>query len=575
VSDSGEALPILVVDDEPQYLATVKITLQMARLGEVEVCEDSREVLDRLGARRHSVMLLDLSMPHMTGSEIIEAVHVRHPDLAVIVLTASTNLEDVAHSLSHGAYDYLLKPVDKSRLITSVRRAMTFQRVHRENLLLKDLLLSDRFDALGRATSAQSASDDWKLLKTVREEYRMLFSSLLVPTFVAEASDLSVKYANRAFLAFMGLPDRGADAVESHSLLRWLDERSCNALLDAVARGSTIDGLELQGDREGRTQTVLMSIRCSRDTGYVEGSFLDITERKTLEERLVQAQKMDALGRMAGSVAHDFNNILTALNGHLALLADEPLSESARGTVRELQSIYQRGADLTRQLLAVGGRQAPPREPQDVHAVLRNLQGMLAPMLGRHVTLHLETRAERSVILASRMQVEQVFLNLLINARDAMPEGGTICVTTSSVILGPDQTHSMPGLATGRYLRVGVRDNGQGMDAETQRRIFEPFFTTKAPGKGTGLGLSTVFSIVSAASGGIEVRSAPGQGAEFITYWPEAAQPRTDARSPASLSSACPGSIDQGEPERHGGAAPFGGDKVDPALVLLERRPDQ
>jgi PAS domain S-box-containing protein len=259
-------------------------------------------------------------------------------------------------------------------------------------------------------------------------------------------------------------------------------------------------------------------------------TFRDITARKQLEEQYRQAQKMDAFGQMAGGVAHDFNNILTAVLVQLNLMQTEPdLRESTRASLLELNGYVQRGASLTRQLLMFSRRQAMHVQTLDLNHVIEGLVKMLRRILSENIKLEFPDASVPVWIAADAGMIEQVAMNLCVNARDAMPDGGRLVLRTGIVTLDARSVRS--GAAVGRYAFLSVTDTGIGMDEATTKRIFEPFFTTKPVGKGTGLGLATAYGIVNQHRGWIEVESAVGQGSTFRVFIPAAREaPRKDER---------------------------------------------
>jgi two-component system cell cycle sensor histidine kinase/response regulator CckA len=244
----------------------------------------------------------------------------------------------------------------------------------------------------------------------------------------------------------------------------------------------------------------------------------DITERREMEDRLRQGQKMEALGRLAGGVAHDFNNLLTAILGYADWLYDElPIADTARrDQVAEIQKAATRAAGLTRQLLAFSRHQVVQPTVLDIPKVVENVMPMLHRVIGEHIDVSQETLGHIPAVLADQNQIEQVVLNLAVNARDAMPNGGRIVIQISVVQIAQSLEHS--GLSSGEWVRLDVRDTGTGMDEATQSRIFEPFFTTKEFGRGTGLGLATVYGIIRQMGGVIQVDSEIGRGSTFSVY---------------------------------------------------------
>jgi PAS domain S-box/PAS domain S-box len=247
----------------------------------------------------------------------------------------------------------------------------------------------------------------------------------------------------------------------------------------------------------------------------------DITERRTLQEQLTQAQKMEAIGQLAGGVAHDFNNLLTAIRGFAELhLAEHPPGDAGRADVLEIEHAAERAAQLTRGLLAFSRRAEVHPGPLDLAAVARDAVTLLQRLVGEDIVVGLDASPDVPLVLADRVHIEEVLLNLAANARDAMPEGGTLNVTVAAVTLNRRFVTAHPGAQTGRHVLLAVSDTGAGMDETTQSHLFEPFFTTKPRGEGTGLGLASVYGIVKQAGGYIGVESSPGGGSVFRIYLP-------------------------------------------------------
>jgi signal transduction histidine kinase len=290
--------------------------------------------------------------------------------------------------------------------------------------------------------------------------------------------------------------------------------------------------LELRGLRADGTDfpLELTVARIGADSrAALTGFFRDITERRALEEQLRQSQKLEAIGRLAGGVAHDFNNILMSIMGaaDLMLMQLAP-DDAARDEATEIKQSVDRGAGLTRQLLAFSRRQATRPRLFALGDVVRGMDTMLRRLIGPEIDFQI-VRGAAVMVHADPAQIEQVILNLVINARDAMPEGGDLTISVDEVELDEAAAVLNAEGRTGRYARLTVADTGTGMDEQTRARLFEPFFTTKEQGKGTGLGLSIVYGIVRQATGYVAVASEPGQGTAFVIYLPLATVPQTAA----------------------------------------------
>ncbi len=290
----------------------------------------------------------------------------------------------------------------------------------------------------------------------------------------------------------------------------------------------------------------------------VVGVMMDVSEEKRLEDERRQSQKMEAVGLLAGGIAHDFNNLLGVITGYAELVQRslEP-GHRAHSRVSEILKAAERAAGLTRQLLAFSRRQVVQPKVLDLKDVVHALEPMLKRILGEDVRLVTWFAPDDVIVNADPGQIEQIVMNLAINARDAMPRGGRLTVHTARARLDEAFVRSHPGARAGAYALLEVSDEGTGMDPATLARIFEPFFTTKEVGRGTGLGLATVYGIVKQNDGYIEVESAPGAGSTFKVYLPEA-----EGSAPEAVADAVAGS---GRRRRRGGNDPAAGGRGRPA----------
>src|ERR1039457_741196 len=292
-------------------------------------------------------------------------------------------------------------------------------------------------------------------------------------------------------------------------------------------------GMDLAGRRRDGSEfpvEVSLSHIDTREGLFAIAFVSDISQRKRLEEQLVHAQKMEAMGRLAGGVAHDFNNMLTVIPGYNRMILDElsPL-DPLRGNAEEILKAADRAAALTNQLLAFSRRQIMRPYVLNVNAVLGGTQKMLRRLIGEDIQLDLKPARDVGNIRADPVHIEQAIVNLAVNARDAMPTGGRITIESANVHLDETYTRTHPGVQPGEFVMIAVSDTGHGMDAETRRRIFEPFFTTKERGKGTGLGLATVYGMVKQSGGDIWVYSEIGKGSTFKLYFPRVSVPISES----------------------------------------------
>ena len=313
-----------------------------------------------------------------------------------------------------------------------------------------------------------------------------------------------------------------------------------------VRQGEVVEPFETRLLRkDGSTIEVWLSDSPIRDaSGAVTGISAitrDVTgrnraeaERRALEERLRQSERLESLGQLAGGIAHDFNNLLAAIMSFAAFVAEETADRpGVAADAAQIQATAQRAAQLTRQLLIFSRREKPQLQVLDLNAIVADITSLLSRTIGGNVQLRTEPAGDLPAIEADRGQVEQVLLNLAINARDAMPGGGTLTITTSPADLRNADTRLHPASGPGRYAELAVTDTGTGMSAQTAARIFEPFFTTKPPGQGTGLGLSTVYGIITGIGGSLRVESEEGTGTTFRLYFPAASSATAEAAAAA------------------------------------------
>jgi PAS domain S-box-containing protein len=367
----------------------------------------------------------------------------------------------------------------------------------------------------GICTDITARQREEAALRASQERFATIFRASTVAITISRFSDGQFLDANDAGVQLSGFTLEELLSHSSAELGLWARAEDRVRVFEQLRQQGSVHGLETVLRRKSGE---LRDVRMTLDLIDVDGQTCilalthDTTELKGLENRLRRAQKMEALGRLAGGVAHDFNNLITAINGYAALVLDSlPPSASARAGIEHIQRAAGRAASLTQQLLVFGRPQARPPAVVDVNAALSGLAAhMLHRLIGEDIRVETVLAPELVRVEIDPVQLEQVLLNLALNARDAMPKGGRLRITTSNQ-LGDDSI---------AWARLRVEDEGDGMDEATLAHIFEPFFTTKEPGKGTGLGLATVYTIVEQAGGRIAVSSQPGRGSCFEILLP-------------------------------------------------------
>jgi len=324
------------------------------------------------------------------------------------------------------------------------------------------------------------------------------------------------------------------------------DPAEYTRLIDEFRRTGRMDGVEVRWKRkDGALITARISGRAvaagDAPADVIEAIAEDITERRVLEDQFRQAQKMEAVGRLAGGIAHDFNNLLMVIGGYTEVLLNQlPPDHGLFSKAEAIQQASDRATTLTRQLLAFSRKQLLELKVVDVNAIVSDMERLLRPLIGEDIELTTQLAPSIGCTRADAGQLEQVIMNLVVNAKDALPKGGKICIRTAGVMHDESDRSEHSYIKNGPYVMISVSDSGHGMDRETQARIFEPFFTTKEKGKGTGLGLSTVYGIVKQSGGYVFVQSELGRGTAFTIYLPRVDEP-CDALGLRSVASASSG----------------------------------
>jgi len=508
-------LRVLVVDDAGDHAELVR---EMVRLvdawpdAEVTKAESYATALEAFDRTTFDLAFFDYWLGSENGLRLIGEIRQRGIHTPVIVLTGH-GAEDVAvEAMKAGAADYL----SKSNLsVDAVGRAMRYAL------------------AIGAREEQQRAAE--QALRTSEERFRALVENSWEVLLLLDQEGRITYTTPSAGRQFGWTPDSmiGQPLVD---LLHPEDQRHvAQRLSSAASRPGEQMMTEARIRRSDGSYRSMDAIVVSRlHEPAVDGVVFnarDITEGRRLEEQLRQAQKMEAVGRLAGGVAHDFNNLLTAILGYCNLALDDMAPDDmSRRDLEEIKDAGERAATLTRQLLAFSRRQMLQPEAVDLNRLVRQTQKMLTRILGEDIELSVELAADLPLVNADPASVEQIIVSLAMNARDAMPEGGRLVLETAVVELDGSYVDSHATVLPGPYVMLAVSDTGEGMDAATRSRVFEPFFTTKAQGKGSGLGLATVYGIVKQSGGYIWVYSEPAHGTVFKVYLPIVSAPIATAR---------------------------------------------
>ncbi len=495
-SISSDPIHVLVVDDDSQLLRTLSDILNHRGYSPHTASSASEGLALAAQSPAPAVALVDLKLPDMDGLELVSRLREISSLTETVILTGNASVDTAVRALREQSHDYLLKPVAPDQLLGVLSRASErWRRRHVE-----------------------------ETLRQTEERSHLLLES--ISDVVAVLDDKGcLNFATSSLEKQLGY---SLDDVTGRSCIDWLHSEDAEKLrsfvLVQVSSPGATGSIELRVRHKDETwRTLACQVTNLRDRPAINGFLVtarDVTAAQQLERQFRQAQKMETVGNLAGGIAHDFNNVLTAVLGYSELaLAHPELPADLHADIDEIQQAGQRAARLTRQLLAFSRQQ--PTEPKlvNITTVVNELSKMLERLIGEQIALEIKHEPDVAPMRVDPTHLEQVVINLVVNARDAMADGGTVALEIANVAV---VTQIEGGPVPGNYVRLSIRDTGVGMTEEVRARVFEPFFTTKEPGKGTGLGLSTCYGILQQANGGILIESEPGRGTTVHTYWPRA-----------------------------------------------------
>ena len=553
--DSDEAL---LFGDTPEASRQWSFEIDSAMQG-----QDGLKMVERAleEGRPYSTAFVDVRMPPgWDGVETIQHLWKSDPRLQVVICTAYSDFswEQITGKL--GATDKLLilkKPFDNVEVL-QFAHALTEKWLlgRRASLRMEELdeLVRERTAALQAANEQLSLEVQERILieaalRVSEHRFSKAFNASPIAMAIVSCKGHCFVDANESFSKTLGWPRAEVLAETLTSLPMWKDRANLSALLSRLESEPCVSGLAcVVKTRSGDSREARVTAEPFDLDGAPHILLLveDVTERVQLEERLRQSQKMEAIGQLAAGVAHDFNNILTVIRGHVSLqLAGSHLQDASRSSLAQVLAASERASSLTRQLLSFSRRQVAQPRAMELDRVIGQVGDMLRRLLGEQVALEVSCPADLPAIVGDPGNVELVLMNLAVNARDAMPDGGTVRIAAEPLNFTQTDCARFPERLPGGYVRLSVSDTGCGMSPEVLARVFEPFFTTKEIGKGTGLGLATVYGIVRQHSGWIEVRSQPGSGTTFDVYFPcstsaleEPAEPDAEPQPEAALGGA-------------------------------------
>jgi two-component system, cell cycle sensor histidine kinase and response regulator CckA len=508
---------IMVVEDESIVAEDMKAMLEGFGYTVAAVAFSGEDAVRKAVDTHPDLVLMDIVLKgQMSGVEAVERIRSRC-NVPVVYVTAYADEKTVRRAKVTEPFGYILKPFDARELQTAIEIAL-YKHQMEKKLQESEQRLSITLRSIGDAVMSMDTQGCITFMNPRAEALTGWKLSEGLGRHVTEVLD--VRHEN--------LP-----ALPESPFVQALQAGVTVDLADHNLRLVAKDGTERPIDDSAAP--------LKDDRGNVIGAVLvlrDITERRQLQEQLVQAQKMEAIGRLSGGLAHDFNNLLTVISVYTELLLSRRnRHDQLERYAGEIKKAVDNATTLTGQLLTLSRKQTLQPRALDLNAALARMEDTLQQMVGQTVELVIMPGPALGSVRIDPVQLDQVLVNLVMNASDAMPQGGILTIETANIEWNEPQARRYTGFHAGSYVQLAVRDTGCGMDAITRARLFEPFFTTKSRGRGTGLGLSIVYGLISQSGGQIEVDSAPGRGTIFNIYLPQVEKPTVQKPSVAATRS--------------------------------------
>lgn len=508
---------ILIVDGERCARQTLRSVLEQDY--QVLEAQDGRTGLETWEREKPDLVVLEIHLPDIDGRDVLARITERSPRTPVVIVSGTRAVDDIVEAFRRGAWDCVLKPIDEP---SALRQTIA--------------------ELLERVAPGRDDSLDSRLLES-EERFSKAFQSNAALMAISTPREGCFIEVNDAFLETLGFDREDVIGKTSRELALFANPRQRDSIIRMVrekgyARNVDVTVRTKRGElRQGAFSADIIHMK---NEEYLFTVMIDVTEKRKLEAQLRQKHKMESIGRLAGSVAHDFNNLLFPILGYTEMLLHEiPADDRRRVRVAEIRKTAERARELTRQLLAFSRKQVMEMKTVDLRRVVTDFERILRRTIREDIEIR-TFLASRGNIKADASQIEQVLMNLAINAQDAMPHGGILMIETADVLLDETYAKNYPDVRPGPHVMLAISDTGVGMDSETLKYVFEPFYTTKRS-KGTGLGLATVHGIIKQHNGSISIDSQRDLGTTFKFNFPRVGAVAETASAPAPRAQEPPG----------------------------------